>query len=238
MRSRLVPALSALVVALLAAACGSVSSPLPTTVVITATAALQLVAATPNPSAIARPQQLSTYTVRSGDTLSAIAATLGTSLQALIDANPSISPNVLQVGQVLTQPGAVAQVAAPTPRVPPVSTPGTAGAPVPLYLLPSLTPSAPSRSSPTPRPTPISVDSPIPTQAPKSVLPPVPAQIPASTFVPPAPPSPPSAPAVETPSGPFIPYAGNGRGPTQCRDGTVSHSSGCGTCSGHGGEAP
>ena len=40
-----------------------------------------------------------------------------------------------------------------------------------------------------------------------------------------------------TPSGPFIPYPGNGGGPTQCRDGTVSHSSGRGTCSHHGGEA-
>jgi hypothetical protein len=41
---------------------------------------------------------------------------------------------------------------------------------------------------------------------------------------------------VATPSGPFIPHAGNGRGPTQCADGTVSHSSGRGTCSHHGGE--
>jgi LysM repeat protein len=35
----------------------------------------------------------------------------------------------------------------------------------------------------------------------------------------------------------FIPYPGNGRGPTQCRDGTYSHSSGRGTCSHHGGIA-
>jgi LysM repeat protein len=33
----------------------------------------------------------------------------------------------------------------------------------------------------------------------------------------------------------FIPYRGNGGGPTQCRDGTYSHSSGRGTCSHHGG---
>lgn len=39
------------------------------------------------------------------------------------------------------------------------------------------------------------------------------------------------------PSGPYIPYAGNGLGPTQCADGTVSHSSGRGTCSHHGGIA-
>jgi hypothetical protein len=35
--------------------------------------------------------------------------------------------------------------------------------------------------------------------------------------------------------GPFIPYAGNGGGPTPCNDGTWSHSSGRGTCSHHGG---
>ena len=37
--------------------------------------------------------------------------------------------------------------------------------------------------------------------------------------------------------GPFIPYPGNGGGPTVCRDGMVSHSSGSGTCSHHGGIA-
>jgi len=35
----------------------------------------------------------------------------------------------------------------------------------------------------------------------------------------------------------FIPYQGNGGGPTLCRDGTYSHSSGRGTCSHHGGIA-
>lgn len=34
-----------------------------------------------------------------------------------------------------------------------------------------------------------------------------------------------------------IPYCGNGGGPTQCKDGTTSGSSGRGTCSYHGGEA-
>jgi hypothetical protein len=38
-----------------------------------------------------------------------------------------------------------------------------------------------------------------------------------------------------TAPGQFIPYAGNGGGPTQCNDGTWSHSSGRGTCSHHGG---
>ena len=35
--------------------------------------------------------------------------------------------------------------------------------------------------------------------------------------------------------GEFIPYPGNGGGPTLCSDGTYSHSSGRGTCSHHGG---
>jgi hypothetical protein len=33
-------------------------------------------------------------------------------------------------------------------------------------------------------------------------------------------------------------YSGNGLGPTLCNDGTISGSSGSGTCSYHGGEAP
>jgi hypothetical protein len=35
--------------------------------------------------------------------------------------------------------------------------------------------------------------------------------------------------------GPFIPYPGNGLGPSPCADGSWSHSSGRGTCSHHGG---
>jgi hypothetical protein len=56
-----------------------------------------------------------------------------------------------------------------------------------------------------------------------------PAAVSAPVIVPPA--------TTPTPSGPFIAFPGNGGGPTQCRDGTVSHSSGSGTCSGHGGIA-
>ena len=40
-----------------------------------------------------------------------------------------------------------------------------------------------------------------------------------------------------TQPGQFIPYPGNGGGPTLCRDGTYSNSSGRGTCSWHGGIA-
>jgi hypothetical protein len=50
-----------------------------------------------------------------------------------------------------------------------------------------------------------------------------------------APPPAAVAPPVATPV--FIPYPGNGGGPTQCADGMYSHSSGRGTCSHHGGIA-
>src|SRR2546423_9815618 len=49
----------------------------------------------------------------------------------------------------------------------------------------------------------------------------------------PAPARPPASPRVVSP-GPFIPYAGNGLGPTRCADGTWSHSAGPGPCSHHG----
>ncbi|MEW5989343.1 MAG: LysM peptidoglycan-binding domain-containing protein, partial [Chloroflexota bacterium] len=47
-----------------------------------------------------------TYTVRPGDTLSAIARTFGTTVQALAEANHILNPDLIYVGQVLTIPGA------------------------------------------------------------------------------------------------------------------------------------
>lgn len=47
-----------------------------------------------------------THVVRSGDTLSTIAARNGTSVRALIDANQLRDPNLILVGQQLTIPGA------------------------------------------------------------------------------------------------------------------------------------
>lgn len=46
-----------------------------------------------------------TYTVRSGDTLSAIAKSFNTTVWAISEANGIRNPNVIRVGQVLTIPG-------------------------------------------------------------------------------------------------------------------------------------
>ena len=48
-----------------------------------------------------------TYTVESGDTLSGIAAALGTSWQTLADMNGIANPNLIYLGQVLKVPGGV-----------------------------------------------------------------------------------------------------------------------------------
>jgi LysM repeat protein len=45
-----------------------------------------------------------TYKVRSGDTLSAIAARFGTTVRALVDLNGITDPSRLRVGQVLKLP--------------------------------------------------------------------------------------------------------------------------------------
>jgi LysM repeat protein len=59
------------------------------------------------------------YTIRSGDTLSRIAAQHGTSLQRLLDANPQhrANPGAIRVGEVIEIPnGALAGLAEPAPR--------------------------------------------------------------------------------------------------------------------------
>lgn len=45
-----------------------------------------------------------TYTVRSGDTLSSIAQELGTTVEALVEANDIADPDVIDIGQQLTVP--------------------------------------------------------------------------------------------------------------------------------------
>ena len=52
------------------------------------------------------------YTIRAGDTLFALAQRFGTTVNAIIAANPGIDPNFLQIGQVICIPGAI------TPPVP------------------------------------------------------------------------------------------------------------------------
>lgn len=65
----------------------------------------------PTPS---QPAQASgTYTVRSGDTLSAIAARYGTTVAAIVAANGISNPNLIYVGQVLRLSGGSAPAPAP-----------------------------------------------------------------------------------------------------------------------------
>ena len=45
-----------------------------------------------------------TYTIRPGDTLFSLARTLGTTVQAILAANPGINPTFLEVGQILCLP--------------------------------------------------------------------------------------------------------------------------------------
>lgn len=60
----------------------------------------------PEPSTPIDPGDGTTYTVKKGDTLSAIAKRYGTTVDALLQANPSITnPNLIKVGQVINIPG-------------------------------------------------------------------------------------------------------------------------------------
>lgn len=62
--------------------------------------------ATPTPRAPASPSPstVRTYTVKSGDTLSGIAARFGTTVEAITAANGITNPRLIRVGQVLTIP--------------------------------------------------------------------------------------------------------------------------------------
>ncbi|MCF6464492.1 LysM peptidoglycan-binding domain-containing protein [Clostridium sp. Cult2] len=55
------------------------------------------------------------YTIRPGDTIFALSQRFGVSVQAIINANPGIDPNNLQIGQVICIP----QMAPPIPPLPP-----------------------------------------------------------------------------------------------------------------------
>lgn len=69
------------------------------------------------PQSAASPTPLSTYTLKSGDTLWSVAATHGTTVRALMDVNPSITdPNQVYLGALINLPPAQPQVAAITPQ--------------------------------------------------------------------------------------------------------------------------
>lgn len=81
------------------------------------------------------------YTIKSGDTLSAIAASFGVTLDDLLTANPGINPTALRAGDTIHLPDTTG--AAPTPRpqtsptavtateVPPTAAPATEAPPLP-----------------------------------------------------------------------------------------------------------
>lgn len=60
--------------------------------------------ATPAPTASPAPTGSQTYTVRSGDTLSGIAARFGTTVKILVELNDIADPRLIRVGQVLIIP--------------------------------------------------------------------------------------------------------------------------------------
>jgi peptidoglycan endopeptidase LytE len=75
------------------------------------------------------------YTVKSGDTLLSIADSLGVRASVIQVANGMMNPDMLQIGQVLSVPGAKQAPAAPKPQAPapkpPVAAPAPAPAPEP-----------------------------------------------------------------------------------------------------------
>jgi|GEM_PF-1597548 len=90
--------------------------------------------ATPTPTPKPTPATVATaatYTVKSGDTLSAIAAKYGMTVSELQTLNKISNPNVIYAGQVLTVKTATAAAPVATPKTPtPVATPKATPAPV------------------------------------------------------------------------------------------------------------
>ncbi|HEY1490738.1 MAG TPA: LysM domain-containing protein, partial [Verrucomicrobiae bacterium] len=74
------------------------------------------------------------YTIKSGDTLTKIAHSHGTTVKAIETANSGLDPNHIKVGQKLTIPSK-AEAAAPAPEPAPVTP-----APVAPVMPPSTTP--------------------------------------------------------------------------------------------------
>ncbi len=82
----------------------------------------------------------STYTVVAGDTLYRIAARFGVTLNALVQANGIVNPNVIYVGQVLTIPSGGSVVIPPTQAPGPGPAPTQAPAPQPTQAPPPVQP--------------------------------------------------------------------------------------------------
>lgn len=104
---------------------------------------------TPAPNMSVAPKTPSSYTVKSGDTLGAIASRNGTTVAELMRLNPSITnPNLIYPGQQFKLPGAIAPTTAPTTpapaSVPPAPTPTPTQPQQPGANMPAPTPTAPS----------------------------------------------------------------------------------------------
>jgi LysM repeat protein len=81
-------------------------------------------AATTTPAPAPATSSATTYTVKSGDTLSGIAARFGTTATRLRNLN-NLSSDLIRVGQVLKLPGAATETAAPAPAPTPSTAPRT-----------------------------------------------------------------------------------------------------------------
>lgn len=103
----------------------------------------------PRPSSPASaPSPLRSYTVKSGDTLSGIAARNGVSLNSLLSANPQIkNPNLINVGQRINLPGGVSTGSAPAeggPVTGPAPSTGSTNGGVSLAELRAIMPTLPA----------------------------------------------------------------------------------------------
>ncbi len=67
----------------------------------------------PGTAPVVCPPGTNSYVIRSGDTLYGLAARFGTTVNAIIAANPGINPNALQIGQTICIPGAAPGVCPP-----------------------------------------------------------------------------------------------------------------------------
>ena len=85
----------------------STPAPAPTTPAPTSTPAAQTPTPPPTPVATPTPTPAPTafdYEIVAGDTLSDIAESFGTSVDAILDLNPGLDPNTLQIGQIILVP--------------------------------------------------------------------------------------------------------------------------------------